>query len=152
LLRCKELKPSLIAQKGTRQWEQARASVMAPCSFVSLQRARDITNWSKGNTPMGTSQSSSDVYELMCFAAKSSSHHCFLEREQADGNESEHQRWLHAHLLHCNELEPSLLVREGTSRWEQARSPVIACGSSSAMTQRTRAITGSLKGNAPTGT
>jgi hypothetical protein len=91
LLRRKALKPSLIAQKGTRQWEQARASVMFLCSFVSLQRAQDITDWSKGNTLMGTSQNSSDDYELMCFAAKSSSNHCFLEREQANGNKPEHQ-------------------------------------------------------------
>jgi hypothetical protein len=76
---------------------------MAPFSFVSLQRARDITDWLKGNALMGTSKSSSDDYELVCFAAKSSGHHCFLESKQADGNESEHQWWLRAHLLHERE-------------------------------------------------
>jgi hypothetical protein len=58
-----------------------------------LQRARAITGCLKGNTPTRTSQSSSDDYELICFPAKSSSHHLLIEseRERANGNEPEHQ-------------------------------------------------------------
>jgi hypothetical protein len=59
---------------------------MIMSSFALMQRARAITDCLRGNAPVGTSQSTSDGYELICFTAKSSRNHSLLKRDQADGN------------------------------------------------------------------